>query len=282
MNELERQLNESLRRNLDDVEPVVLRPDRLRQAQRARRLIAALGVMVAISAVAGAVWLSTGILSSRQLSPREPASGGTPQPAETAVIECLEDGAHVLTPLVRAHSNGVRIRIENLADHEVFSFRAVSDARDNEGGRLDRDGVTAFTTYAAPGEKLIGCFRTEDDVPYWETDDPAYDRFTIVDPDGLWVSSELECGAQAERSTIETAISTTESPSYEEMARREVPGIRPDDVFQRPGYPEGEWHFEPRTVLREGRRIAGLMFVEAGETWDILVHACPGSGIGPP
>ena len=60
-----------------------------------------------------------------------------------------------------------------------------------------------------------------------------------------------------------------------------MPGIRPTDVLQRPGYPETRYHAEPRDVIRDGRAVASLDVFQEFGSWKIAVRACPGSGIGP-
>ena len=64
----------------------------------------------------------------------------------------------------------------------------------------------------------------------------------VVDPEGLWVSTELPCGEQfsSVADYIQGAEGETSDPL--EAARKAVEGygLEPDDVFEPAGYPEAE------------------------------------------
>jgi hypothetical protein len=63
---------------------------------------------------------------------------------------------------------------------------------------------------------------------------------------------------------------------------RRVPGVRPSDVFAKPGYPEAQQYWPTLLVVRDGQAVGRIGALEMGEEWKLLVDACPESGIPTP
>lgn len=193
---------------------------------------------------------------------------------DDAEIVCSQDGAIAITPQVLAQDDGVHVRFY-ASGGRWTAFNLLADDGKNEGGRL-RQG--SFVTGFAPGPLYAGCFEHLDDASM-SPRDPAYTTITIVDPQRLWTPDELDCDAPEKRRAIDTGEPLVEPERFDELIREHVPGIEPTDDLERPRYPQTEFHFEPRTVVRDGRRIAGLLLVRGDVNWAIDVQACEGSGI---
>lgn len=195
---------------------------------------------------------------------------------DVAVIVCSLDGAVALTPYVQPREDGVHLRFYN-PTRRWRTFQLLADDGGNEGGRVSYGSdynVSAF----GPGPLYAGCFEDLDTAPI-SSRDPAYTSFTIVDPRGYWTEDDLDCDSPEKRPEVDTGEPRVEVEDFEELIREHVPGIRADDLLERPRYPGTEFHFEPRTVVRDGRRIAGLMLVRGDVNWAIAPRVCPGSGI---
>jgi hypothetical protein len=270
VDELERRLKTSLDKQLDPVEAFPLHPVRMREARKRRKLIAVVSVLASVVLIGAGIVVAPDLLNAGNDRPITPSAQELPT---TAIVRCSDEGTVVETPEVRAQSGGIRIRIEHDGDARFFELRSTS-SNDNEGGSLEEDGVTEFPTSASPGEKTIGCFKDQDD----NEAEPALARLTIVDPAGLWTPIELACGGDVIQTRVETDVDD-ETPSYVEVIREYVSGLQEDDVFERPGYPGADPIFETRTVVREGIRIARVAFAGGVPTWELLVDACPDSGI---
>ncbi len=197
-----------------------------------------------------------------------------------AEIACSQDGAVALTPQVRPREDGVHLKFYN-PTRRWRAFNLLHDGRGNEGGRLSM-GTDANVSTFPPGPLYVSCLERQNDAVFNSRDD-TYARFTIVDPDGLWTEPDLDCDVERERPVVVTDEPLPEDPDrlpdFEALIREHVPGLEPADELERPGYPGTEFHFEPRTVVRGGRRVAGVMLVQEDGFWAIDVRACPGSGL---
>lgn len=197
--------------------------------------------------------------------------------APVAQLVCERESAALRTPVVQAHRDGVHVQIENLGGVWGFEFRDVANQDIVwNGGPIER-GTTRLTDAAGPGEVLLACVRTSRDN---HDDDPALTaRLTIVDPHDLYVPFHLSCGF-GEQFRITVWAGDEQSP--EEVFRR-VSGIEATDEFEPPKYPESpQYSSIDRMVIRDGSVVARfLMGSEIGPEWELLVNACPDSGIVP-
>jgi hypothetical protein len=274
--ELERRLSDAFHRNLDQLPAPPPDSDRLRRARRTGVFVAGSLVVMGLLVAGGAAVVTAELLGGvRREAPGVPGV----KAADVAVIECREDGVRVLTPRVRASDDGVHIRIVNTAGKREFFMVDTDESEDNEGGRLKSKEDTQLRSFTPPGGKAFGCLDTSDEIDF-DGNDPSYGRFTVIDPKGLWIPGDLACNGSVDKARIAVSGPLRVTDDLEAVARDYVSGIRPADVLERPGYPKHEWHIEPRTVVREGRRIAGLRFAPGERSGTIFLDACSDSGIG--
>jgi hypothetical protein len=198
----------------------------------------------------------------------------------TARVTCEEGKTTVSDPRVRAQPDGVHVLIDNPVGAATFYMRDANDPGLNQGGDLRRGMVTAVRATFAPGRVLIGCFQRGREAPFNETEVAEFVSLTVLDPQRLWTSYELECGAGREARNIRTGLLPEATPSYESLAYQSVPGLQLGDRLIRPGYPLTEWRGEPRIVVRDSQAIASLGFFQQNGTWVVSVWECPGSGLG--
>lgn len=190
-------------------------------------------------------------------------------PAAVAHVVCGVDSVALETPVVRARMDGVHLTIENTGDIWGFEFRSVSDPHSTwNAGPID-PGTTRLIDAAGPGEVLVACLRTRDD-----RNSPTA-RLEIVDPDGLFVPWDPACGF-GEQFRMTLAADEDADPA---TVFRLVPGVVPSDDFRTPKYPESPQYWPTVMVHREGVAVARLMAPQIGTEWELLINACPGSGI---
>jgi hypothetical protein len=175
-------------------------------------------------------------------------------PAAARVV-CGPDGVRVETPVAAPKPDGVHVVVVNETDAE----RAVSLSGVTAGlGFGAPPGETEEVVDLGPGAFTVGC------------DDPAAEPkpgepIEIVDPEGIWVSTELPCPEQFSQVTdyIQGAKGETSDPL--EAARKAVEGygLEPDDVFEPAGYPEGE---SPAVrLVRGGAPLAVVHLFDDGQ-----------------
>ena len=163
-----------------------------------------------------------------------PAEAAEPQPTalpDVARVVCDESGARLETSSVRPQPDGIHFEIEN----ETGSERSV--AIQNAQGTGSGMGVPAGTSTqivdVEPGALTVSCTDPA-------TEPGAGEALEVVDEDGIWVSTRLDCAEQFSQVVdyIQGASGETTDPI--EAAKKAVEGfgLEPDDVFERAGYPD--------------------------------------------
>jgi hypothetical protein len=198
--------------------------------------------------------------------PPEPTDEGPPnEPAtvpDVAEIVCEDDGViRLLEPSVRAQPDGLHLRVEVSLDEPVQL----------DGPWLDepfQPGATDFVTVNPPGQLTLACW------PISQLDSSSFEperaELEILDPEGIYVSEELEC-----LPGDDTAGWTTDwvppgpdrdPPVTLAEARAVLERLEPGDVVAYAGYPERPG--EHIAVERDDRTIGIMLFHRDGDTVD--------------
>ena len=190
----------------------------------------------------------------------EAGSGSTtagPEPAAlpgTARVVCTATGIRVETPTVAPQPDGIHFEIVNDTDTE----RSFSLSGANTGlGFGAPPGTTEQVVDLGPGALTVGC-----DDP--ATEPEAGEPIEIVDPEGIWVSTQLSCPEQFSSVTdyIQGAQGETSDPLEAARMALEGYGLEPDDVFEPAGYPEAE---VPKVrLVRDGEPLAVVDLLDDG------------------
>jgi hypothetical protein len=125
----------------------------------------------------------------------------------------------------------------------------------------------------------VGCFRRATDVPY---DEPAreFAEVVVMDARRLWIDPDLDCPEQpGGRFASGEAIGTVPD-DVDGLVRSQVPGLQADDHLIKPGYPDTQFHGEPRLVVRDGEPVAGVTIYQQRSRWVISVRRCRGVAVG--
>jgi hypothetical protein len=193
-----------------------------------------------------------------------PNGAGTPLP-EVAEIVCEPDGAtQVLTPEVVVQSDGVHIHVNVLLEEAAFldGFRWVGIGPKIQPGERD------LVTTDLPGSIDVAC-RPESQRDS-ESFEPGTAALDILDPEGLYVSEELEClpGDDTAGWTTDWAPPgpDRDPPVTPAEARSVLERLEPGDLVAYAGYPERPGY--QIAVKRDERTIAIMWFYRDGETVD--------------
>jgi len=223
---------------------------RRRRQLRSRVLAGSLALLIA------AVGTASAYLAFRGTRP--PVADQPPAIPDTLRIECDGTTAHVLTPKVRVRPDGVRLEVTNTASFETWTVLSLSSGSGGSPIVPAGQTKTSVTTQLIPGESDVWCGPSREDV----NDDPVEDHLEIVDPDGVWVSDQLDCpsGRGVGGSWSGTGEPGMGSPE-DQVRERYANKIREGDNLDRAGYPEAddEWGIDVR-LTREGRVTATFHF----------------------
>jgi hypothetical protein len=240
-------------------------------------------------AAAAALFLGGGLVARLAFDHGpDPAPTARPTPSvdistipDVARVVCDGAGATATTPVVRPQRDGIHVVFDNRAGYRAYFFPdSEFQPSVGHGGRLS-GSRTETLTENGPGAFFAGCFRSSADEG--RITDPGYVSLFATDPEGLYTPEALDCDAP-ERHVLRRV-----GPAQDLVALvRTIPGVLPDDVVLRPGYPDEAFIFEPRVVRRADRAVARIStFVPSFESpppsprnWKVWVDACPGSGIG--
>jgi hypothetical protein len=111
--------------------------------------------------------------------------------------------------------------------------------------------------------------------------DPPTTPIEILDPEGTFVSGELDCDGVASSMIADFAELPLEvGPVPSDEARHGTTGLRPDDEVVHTGYPEEDE--AGVAVRRDGKVVASFDFVTFDrEEWVVAgATICESSGIG--
>ena len=196
---------------------------------------------------------------------------------EVARVVCAGDAIRLDTPVVRARRDGVHFVFENRGQSSGAELHHETWADGTAEGiaQFHDDPIVTATSAIAPGRVTVACVHAP--KANYADQDAATTTLTVVDPEGLYVPWDLVCGFGAQsRVTVQAGRDTDPEKAYQVL-----PGVRASDEFKQPKYPgSAQYSAADRVLLRDGAVIARFLGGGGvGGEWDLLVNACPGSGI---
>jgi len=216
---------------------------------------------------------------SPETAPSPTAPGGV---SEVLQMTCAPDGTpQILTPVVRVQADGLHVVVRDWAGSEAVIFR--QQARPEIAWSSGSNGLDdEFVTLVRPGETFVGCKGAGASVAPSpgsgvQSNEAA---FTVVDPDHVWVPTDLVCGYKDQWSFhVGTSRATDNGMTPSEAARALVPGVQMTDVVEPGGYVAAKSEADVVRVVRDGEVVAWMM-AHSQAAWSFDGYACPGSGIG--
>jgi hypothetical protein len=198
-------------------------------------------------------------------------------PSDVARVVCASDGIRLDTPVVRAHQDGVRFVSENRGEWwgAELHHQTWDDGTAEGTARFRDDSTTNATSAVAPGRITVACVHASDSG--YADVDAASTPLTVVDPEGLYVPWDIVCGFGTQsRVTVQAGRDADPEEAYQQ-----VRGVRASDEFKQPKYPESaQYSAADRVLLRDGAVIARFLGGGGvGGQWDLIVNACPGTGV---
>lgn len=191
-------------------------------------------------------------------APDGPANGVPTAAPDVAEIVCEADGSTtVATPEVVVQPDGIHVHVVSHLD-EPASL---------DGWGFDVDpGRSTWTVGGAPGARDTACWPFSH---HGTSEEPPTSPVLVLDPEGTFVSGELECVGMASSMTADFAEAPIDAgPIPLDEARDAITGLRPDDEVVHTGYPEQDE--VGVAVRRDGETVASFSFVTFdGEEWSI-------------
>jgi hypothetical protein len=194
----------------------------------------------------------------------EPSGGGggestEPEPTsalpDVARLVCDEDGARLETPSVRPQPDGVHFDVENKTDAE--RSLSVQNAQGTGAGLGVPPGASRQVFDVEPGDVTVSCSDPSVEPSPGET-------LEVVDEDGVWVSTRLECEEQFSQVVDYIQGATGETSDPLQAARKAVEsfGLEESDTFERAGYRGAE--IARVRMVRDGEPIAIVDLLDDG------------------
>ncbi len=192
--------------------------------------------------------------------------------ADVLRVVCDARQTTVLTPVVRASSEGLRVSVEPLDDVAELVFHRVAWEHGTVVGGPVGDGSVPIE----PGVALVACL-SRPRSSYWDVE---FGTFHLVDPHRLWLTSGVDC---EKTSTAEGQLAVSDRwlpfPELVDRLERAIGGMAPGDVLRPDGYPDvhgSKLYRWEGLVVREGFRLAVVNVDWDGE---MQLEACTESGI---
>ena len=156
--------------------------------------------------------------------------------ADVAEIVCDGTQTIVRTRRVRTHQDGVHLRLVNESESPL-SYEINDDRTGGRGGSVPV-GASSHVVALAPGHLRVRCY-DESEPDSGRRRDTTFD---VVDSDGFWTPSVLECDGRTYSSTsLDYAPGTPgERGTAIEVAREHLQrnGLRAHEALERAGHPE--------------------------------------------
>jgi hypothetical protein len=201
----------------------------------------------------------------------EPSADGLAQePADVARVTCDADGTHIETASVSARPDGVHLVVVNHLGFDTgFSFE-LSDG--SGGGDNSPRGTSTHVLQAPPGQVLIGCYLDPD-----ASGEVERQTFEVVDADGVYRPTELDCESISVGTSDYAAGATGESGDPVDLGRQRFDGaygLQEGDVVERAGYPQAD--LQTVRLVRDGRVLATITYrgSEAGGWLEETMATC--------
>jgi hypothetical protein len=158
-----------------------------------------------------------------------------------------------ISSAVRPQLDGVHVLVKNTSGRDLlFQWEL--------GGDNAPEGERELVLPVPPGVSEIRCQDPAEDAGAPD----GYVELEVVDPDGIYVSTELECGSKQRVGWINDFImGATGDPDPVASARERLQGLEPDDLVEAAGYPEAQ---TPQVrVVRDGKVVAVVDFLDDGQ-----------------
>jgi hypothetical protein len=157
---------------------------------------------------------------------------------DVAEVRCDGDATELVTPFVRPQRDGVHVRLVNEGSREVAYFLNAAGG----GGSGGPPGAHEQVYLIPPGRATLACW--DSTGPQDPSEIPHEHHLTVIDPEGLFVGTELTGCPDGERFgyVADFAPDAKGEPGdpvdVARAALRENHGLQEADIVERAGYPD--------------------------------------------
>ena len=176
-----------------------------------------------------------------------PAATG--EPSDVLRVRCDGGKTTVLTPVVAAQEDGVRVVVEPVGPPAQIRFRQVG-ITGAFGGSIDADGAS-HPWPIAPGPTEVQCGPDPSGFEEAAT-------FEVVDPAGHWAEPVLACGDAGSTEVVGYDGGAAEWVDEPAAIRGILRGVLPDDRVMRPLY--GRDRLDRWVIVRGGEAVGLVWF----------------------
>jgi hypothetical protein len=211
-----------------------------------------------LSLVVGAVTVALVGCGEAPEQSQEPA--GTAGQAEEAALPdvarvvCGPGAPEVTTPAVRPQADGLRVEVVNETGEDL----SVSILP--WGGTKAPEGTSTQVVNLPPGQVSVDCF----DPHAGDAGKAPQSSFDLVDGDGVWVSTHIECATGMGFAGIPDYVAGARGePDPQAVAETALERYgKPGDLIEPAGYPESE---SPEyRLVRDGEVLAVVQLMSDG------------------
>jgi hypothetical protein len=186
------------------------------------------------------------------------AESTEPEPTalpDVAHLVCDPNGVRIETPSIKPQPDGVHLEVVNETDGE--RSLSIESAQGTGVGMGVPAGTSTQILDVEPGNVTVSCSDPS-------VEPGAGESLEVVDEDGVWVSTRLECEEQFSQVVDYIQGATGETTDPLQAARKAVEGfqLEADDTFERAGYPETET--ARVRMVRDGEPIAIVDLIDDG------------------
>lgn len=187
-------------------------------------------------------------------------------------VVCDARQTTVLTPIVRATAEGLRVSVESAEDVTELSFHRIAWEHGTSNGGPVGDGSVPIE----PGPALVACLPGQR-TSYWDVE---FGTFQLVDPDGLWLTSGVDCAETTKAiGRLRASVRWLPFPELVDRLEGAIAGMTPGDVLRPDGYPDlhgSKLYLWEGLIVRDGSPVP---IVNVDTDGKIGLEACTGSGI---
>jgi hypothetical protein len=165
------------------------------------------------------------------------------------MVTCEGTRTDIPMPLVRAQADGIHIHVANRSGTALDIQIEDASGATLLGETIRVVGGTFIYAFG-PGDYRLTCGATG--TP-----------FAVVDPDRLFTPSELICADQLAGAVDHAPGATGSRGSLLDIARKELRGLKPEDIVEQAGYPRAAGNQLIR-VVRADRVVTILKYADDG------------------
>jgi hypothetical protein len=198
---------------------------------------------------------------------RAGGTAGAAAPADAVRVVCDTGGARVVTPVAAAQPDGIHFEVENGTGRPVY-VQVATETGGAQGSHA-APGASRFVLPLEPGPLSVTC---SPEIAADPPPDPL--AVEVVDEDGVWVSTRLDCVDQTSATLDYFAEAPGEPGTPVEVVRGKAGefevALEDGDTVEPAGYPDQDTGPVVRVV--RGGEVVAVFDLTPGSGGGWLIH----------